>query len=93
MSDSIQPIRFIPPVHRLNPKGKTGDREGDKEGKQDFSDYLTGKDEDVKGKDSNQENEQHKDSGQHKQEDKGSLQTKKDNDVDGACGTILDTEV
>ena len=93
MNDSIQPIRNIPLIHRLNQKGKTGDKKGDKEGKQDFSNNLTSKDEEMKGKVGNQENEQHKDSGQHKLEDKNSLQKRKEDDLDGTCGTILDTEV
>ncbi|MGR3176409.1 MAG: hypothetical protein ACUZ8N_17725 [Candidatus Scalindua sp.] len=94
MSDSIRSIRYIPPIQHLNQKGKTGDKKGDKEGKKDkkdFSHHLSSKDEDVKGKDSNLENEQHKDSGQHK--DKNSLQSRKEDDLDGTCGTILDTEV
>ncbi len=93
MSDNIKPIRYIPPIHRLNQKGKTGDKKGDKDGKQAFSNHMSSKDEDVKGKSGNQENEQHKDSGQHKLEDKNSLQTRKEDDLDGTCGTILDTEV
>ena len=93
MSDSIKSIRYIPPIHRLNHKGKSGDKKGDKEGKQAFSNHMSSKDEDVKGKSSNQENEQHKDSGQHKLEDKNLLQTRKKDDLDGTCGTILDTEV
>ncbi|MFQ5686616.1 MAG: hypothetical protein ACE5GV_08145 [Candidatus Scalindua sp.] len=93
MSDSIQPIRYIPPIHRLKHKGKSGDKKDDKEGKQDFSSHLPSKDEDVKGKGSNHENEQHKDSGQHKQGDKTSLQSRKEDDLDGTCGLILDTEV
>ncbi len=93
MSDSIQSIRYIPPIHRLKHKGKTGDKKGDKEGKQDFSNHLSSKDEEVKGKGSNQENEEHRDSGQHKLEDKKSLQTRKKDDLDGTCGAILDTEV
>jgi hypothetical protein len=93
MSDNIQPIRNIPLIHRLNQKGKTGDKKGDKGGKQDFSNHLSSKDEEVEGKGSNQENEQHKDSGQHKLKDKNSLQTRIEDDLDGTCGTILDTEV
>jgi hypothetical protein len=93
MSDSIKSIRYIPPIHRLNQKGKTGDKKGDKKGKQDFSDHLSSKDEDVKGKGGNHENEQHKDSGQHKLENKNSLPSRKEDDLDGTCGTILDTEV
>ncbi len=93
MSDSIQSIRYIPPIHRLNQKGKTGDKKGDKESTQNFSDHLSSNDEDVKDKDINQENEQHINSGQQKQEDKNSLQTKKGNDLEGTCGIILDTEV
>jgi hypothetical protein len=92
MSDSIKSIRYIPPIHRLNQKGKSGDKKGDKEGKQAFSTHLSSEDEDVKGKRGNQENEQHKDSGKHKPETKNSLQMRKD-DLDGTCGTILDTEV
>ena len=93
MSDSIQPIRNIPLIHRLNQKGKTGDKKDDKDGKQDFSNHLSSKDEEVEGKGSNQENEQHKDSGQHKLEDKNSLQSRKEDDLDSNCGSILDTEV
>lgn len=91
MSDSIRSIRYIPPIHRLNQKGKTGDKKGDKEGKKDFSHHLSSKDEDVKSKGSNLGNEQRKDSVQHK--DKNSLQSRKEDDLDGTCGTILDTEV
>ena len=93
MSDSIKSIRYIPPIHRLNHKGKSGDKKGDKEGKQAFSNHLSSEDEDVKGKRGNQENEQHKDSGKHKPEAKNSLRTRKEDDLDGTCGTILDTEV
>lgn len=93
MSDSIRSIRYIPPIQHLNQKGKTGDKKGDKEGKKDFSHHLSSKDEDVKGKDSNLGNEQRKDSVQHKLEDKNSLQSRKEDDLDGTCGTILDTEV
>ncbi len=93
MSDGIQSIRSTPPIQRLNQKGKTGDKKDDKEGKQDFSNQLTSKDEDVKGKRGNHDNEQHKESRQHKQEDKNSLQARKEDDQDGTCGTILDAEV
>lgn len=92
-SNSIKPIRYIPPIHRLKHKEKTGDKKDGKEGKQDFSNHLSSEDEDVKGKRGNQENEQHKDSGKHKLEAKNSLQTRKEDDLDGTCGTILDTEV
>ena len=87
MSDSIKSIRYIPPIHRLNQKGKSGDKKGD-EGKQAFSNHLSSKDEDVKGKSGNQENEQHKDSGKHKLEARNSLQTRKEDDLDGTCGTV-----
>jgi len=94
MSDNIQPIRYIPPIRRVNQKGKTGDKKGDdKGGNQDFSNHLSFKDEDVKGNGSNQENEQHKDSVQHIPEDKNSLQSRKEDDPDNICGSILDTEV
>jgi hypothetical protein len=94
MSDSIQSIRYIPPINRLKHKEKTGDKKDDKGGKQDFSKHLSSDDEDEKGKGSNQEEEQHRDSGQHKQEDKNSLQSgKEDDDLDGTCGSILDAEV
>ena len=93
MSDSIKSIRNIPTIQRLNQKGKTGDKKGDREGKQDFSNHLPSNDEDVKGKSGNQEDEQHKDSVKHKLEAKNSLQTRKKDDLDGTCGTILDTEV
>jgi len=93
MSDSIQSIRYIPPIHHVKHKGKTDDKKGDKGGKQDFSDHMTSKDEDVKGKGSNQENEQHKDSGQRKLEDNDSLQSREEDELDGTCGSMLDTEV
>ncbi len=93
MSDNIQSIRYTPPIHRLKHKGKTGDKKDDKGGNQDFSKHMSSEDEDEKGKGSNQKNEQHKDSGQHKLEDKNSLQTRKEDDLDSTCGSILDTEV
>ncbi len=93
MSDSIQSIRYIPPIHRLKHKGKTGDKKGDKGGNQDFSKHLPSKDEDETGKGSNRENEQRKDSGQDKLENKDSLQTRKEDDLDDSCGSIVDTEV
>ncbi len=93
MSDSINSIRYIPPINRLTHKEKTGDKKGDQGDKQDFSKHLSSKDEDEKGKGSNQKNEQHKDSGQHKLEDKNSLQSRKEDDLDSNCGSILDTEV
>jgi hypothetical protein len=88
MSDNIQSIRHLQPIYRLKHKGKTGDKKDDKGGNQDFSKHLTSKDEDVKGKDSNRENEQ------HKLEDKNTLQSRNEDDLDdGTCGSILDTEV
>lgn len=93
MSDNIQSIRHVQPIYQLKHKGKTGDKKDDKGGNQDFSNHLTSKDEDVKGKDSNQENEQHKSSGQHKLEDENTLQSRNEDDLDGTCGSILDTEV
>ncbi len=93
MSDSIQSIRHIPPIQRLKHKEKTDDKKGDKGGKQDFSKHLSSEDEDVKDRGVHQENEQHKDSGQHKLEDKDTLQTREEDDLDGTCGSMLDTEV
>ncbi len=93
MSDSIQSIRYIPPIQRLKHKEKTDDKKDDKGGKQDFSKHLPSEDEDVKGSGSHQENERHKDSGQHKPEDKNSLQSRKEDDLDDTCGSILDAEV
>ncbi len=93
MSDSIQSIRHIPPIHRLKHKGKTGDKKDDKGGNQDFSKHLSSEDEDVKGRGSHQENEQHKDSGQHKLGDKDTLQSREEDDLDGSCGSMLDAEV
>ncbi len=93
MSDSIQSVRYIPPVHRLKHKGKTGDKKDDKGGNQDFSKHLPSEDEDVSGKGSSHENEQKKDSGQHKPGGKDSLQSRKESGLDDTCGSILDAEV
>lgn len=93
MSDSIQSIRYIPPIHHVKHKGKAGDKKGDKGDNQDFSDHMTSKDEDVRGKGSNHESEQHKNSRQRKLEDNDSLESRGEDDLDGTCGSILDAEV
>ncbi|ODS32474.1 MAG: hypothetical protein SCARUB_02418 [Candidatus Scalindua rubra] len=93
MSDGIQPIRFVPQINKVNPKGKSGDKKGDKGGEQQFSDYLSDKDKGIESK-SHKERKDEPESGEYrKKEDENTLRTKEDHDLDDTCGTVIDTEV
>ncbi|MGR3292793.1 MAG: hypothetical protein ACUZ9M_02095 [Candidatus Scalindua sp.] len=93
MSDSIRPIRFLPQLNKLNPRGKTGDKKGNKEGKKNFSMHMSASDNDVEGKGHNQVKKDCKNSEHKKQNDINTLQEKKADDFDNSCGNILDTKI
>ena len=79
MSDSIQPIRYTPPISRLNPKDRTG---GKKE-KQNFQDHISANNKETKTWEHNQEEER----------DENPAQTEDNSGLDETCGTILDSEI
>jgi len=93
MNDSIQSIRFVPQINKLNPKGRTGDQKGHKESKKDFSKHLSTKDKGVEDKGDNQVKKDSGNTEHKKQNDENSLPEKIDHDFDNGCGTILDTEI
>ena len=93
MHDSIQSIRFVPQINKLNPKGRAGDKKGNKESKKDFSEHMPAEDKGVEDKGHNQVKEDHEDTEHKKQNDENTLQEKIDDDFDNSCGTILDTEI
>ena len=93
MNDNIQSIRFVPQINKLNPKGRAGDKKGNKESKKDFSKHMSAEDKGVEDKGHNQVKEDHEDTEHKKQNDENTLQEKIDDDFDNSCGTILDTEI
>ena len=93
MHDSIQPTRFVPQINKLNPKGRTGDKKGNKESKKDFSKHISAKDKGVEGRGHGQVKEDYENTEHKKQNDENSLHEEKDHDFDNSCGTILDTEI
>ncbi len=93
MDDSIQPIRYVPQINKLNPKGRVGDKKGGKDKKQEFSEKLSAKNKNVEDKAHNQVKEENKNAEQHKKETEDSMQNGIDHDPDENCGTILNTEV
>ena len=93
MNDSIQSIRFVPQINKLNPKGRSGDKKGNKEGKEEFSKHMPAKDKRVESSGHDQVKENNENTEHKKQNDENSLQEKKDHDFDNCCGTILDIEI
>ncbi len=93
MNDSIHPIRFIPQVNKVNPKGRTGDKKGNKDSKKDFSNHMSVQDKDIDGKGLNQVKEDSENAEHNQQNDEDSLQEKKDQGFDNSCGTIIDIEI
>jgi hypothetical protein len=93
MNDSIQPIRYVPQINKLNPKGSAGNKKGGKEKNQDFAKNISTEDKDVENNAHNQVKEENKNNEQHKQKIEDPMQNGIDHDVDESCGTILNTEV
>ena len=93
MHDSIQPTRFVPQINKLNPKGRTGDKKGNKESKKDFSKHISAEDKGVEDNGHNQVKKDSENSEHKKQNNENTLQEKIDDDFDNRCGTILDTEI
>ncbi len=93
MHDSIHSIRFVPQINKLNPKGRTGDKKGNKESKKNFSKHMPTQDKDAEGKGHKQIKEDYENAEHNKQNDEDSLQEKKDHGFDNNCGTILDIEI
>ncbi len=93
MNDSIQSIRFVPQINKLNPKGRTGDQKGHKESKKDFSKHMSAEDKGVEDKGHNQVKKDYENTEHKKQNDENTLQEKIDDEFDNSCGTILDTEI
>ncbi len=93
MNDSIQPIRYVPQINKLAPKGRAGDKKGGKEKKQDFAKNISAENKDVENKVHNQIKEENKNTERRKQEVEDPKQSGIDYDLDESCGTILNTEV
>ncbi|GAX60027.1 permease [Candidatus Scalindua japonica] len=83
MDDSIQSIRYVPSIKKLNPKGKADNNKGKKEKKDDFSKLISDNDKEMQSREDNQVNE----------ENETTLQEKADDDFDTNCGIMLDTEI
>lgn len=93
MNDSIHPVRFVPQINKLNPKGRTGDKKGNNESKKDFSKHMSAQDKGVDDKSRNQVKEDSENVEHNKQNNEDSLQEKNDHGFDNSCGTILDIEI
>ncbi len=93
MSDNIQPIRYVPQINKLSPKGKVGDKKGGKEKKQDFSKNMSAKNNDEKNNAHNQVKEEIKSTEHQKKETGDSVQNGIEHDPDMSSGSILNTEV
>lgn len=93
MSDSIRSIRFVPQINKLNPRGQTGDKKGNKESKKNFSMHMSANDNDTEEKGHDLDNKDCKNSEHKKQNNVNTLQEKTEDDFDNSCGSILDTEI
>ena len=93
MNDSIQPIRYVPQVNKLDPKGRAGDKKGGKEKEQDFEKNMSAENKDVENKVHSQIREENKNTERHKQKVEDPMQKEIDHDLDEGCGTILNTEI
>ncbi len=93
MNDSIHPIRFVPQINKLDPKGRTGDKKGGKEKKQDFKKNMSTENKDIENKVHNQIREKDGNTEQNEQKVEDPMQKGIDHDLDESCGTILNTEV
>lgn len=93
MNDSIHPVRFVPQINKLNPKGRTGDKKGNNESKKDFSKHMSAQDKGVDDKSRNQVKEDSENVEHNKQNNEDSLQERNDHGFDNSCGTILDIEI
>lgn len=93
MNDGIQPIRYVPQINKLDPKGRVGDKKSGEKKKQDFEKSLSENIEDVENKTHDQVKEESKNTDHHKQECEDSMQDMVDYDLDDGCGTIINTEV
>ncbi len=68
MNESIQPIRYVPQINKLDPKGRAGDKKGGKEKEGDFARNMSAKNEGAEKKAHSQVKEQNKDTKHQKQE-------------------------
>ncbi len=93
MNDSIHPIRFVPQINKLDPKGRAGDKKGGKEKKQDFKKNMSTENKDIENKVHNQIREEDENTERYEQKVEDPMQKGIDHDLDESCGTILNTEV
>lgn len=93
MSDSIPSIHFVPQINNLNSKARTGDKKGNKENKKDFSKHMSANDQELEGNVHNQVEEDNENTEHKKQNDVNTLHEKTEDDFDGNCGSLLDTEL
>ncbi len=93
MSDSIRSIGFVPQINKLSPKKRTGDKKDNKENKNDFTEHMSDNEKEMKGKGHNQIREDSENPERNTQDDVNTLHENKDDDFDGSCGSLLDTEL
>ena len=89
MSESIQPVRYTPPINRLNPKGRTGDKKSN----QDFQNHMSANDKDAKTWNHSKEEKKQQNPEYVKQEGENPSQTEDNSGSEETCGTILDSEI
>jgi len=93
MNDSIQPIRYVPQIKKLDPKGRAGNKKGGKEKEQGFKKNMSAENKDVENKVHSQIREENKNTERHKQKVEDPMQKEIDHDLDEDCGTILNAEI
>ncbi len=93
MNDSIPPIRFVPQINKLDPKGRAGDKKGGKEKKQDFKKNMSTENKDIENKVHNQIKKENENTERYEQKVEDPMQKGIDHDLDESCGTFLNTEV
>jgi len=93
MRDSIRSIGFVPQINKLSPKKRTGDKKDNKENKKDFTEHMSDSDKEVKGRGHDQVRQDSENSECSTQDDVNTLHENKDDDFDGSCGSLLDTEL
>ncbi len=93
MSDSIRLIGSVPQINKLIPNKRTGDAKDNKENKKDFSEHMSDNDKEVKDRGHNQGREDIENTEHNKQDDVNTLHEKEEDDFDGSCGSLLDTEL
>jgi hypothetical protein len=93
MSDSIRPIRVVPQMNYINPKGRAGDKKDKKEEEKGFSKHMSSDDKDVDSTEHNHVKEESGSSESANQNNGNTLSEKDEDDFDNSCGSLLDTNI